>query len=365
MRYWKLTNSEEKSYGYKFITGLNTDPIPFVGKTGVGGGFHFFDEAQLISWPYSISDIKFIRAVTIPDDAQLYVDTYNCKADKIILSEPEVFDEINIGKYINLTGSIVFRSCSIDGLIIKYINPNDHTTSDYNRLCSLAVSNNGDYLIYIDLNKCTIYDEVCMLACKQSGYYFKHINKYKCNNYYDIYLVAIKTTRESFNYIKDNFDGREEYSKLCLDSVKINGSILRYIDSSKVYCYDEICLQAVKQDWDAIRYIDLSHSKISAVVYYNICTTAIDIIDPIYKRKGYAISFISYIKLGYYRYLDLWLTTVKNNGSLIDCISIENLNKDDYSTVCLAAVKNNPQALKFVKVYRCNNYHLISKISQV
>ena len=85
----KLTKQSEIHNRYQFQTGLNIDPIPF-NPSGQcqPGGIYFCQINQLSLWlDYSDSRMFYVRSVTIPDDAQVWVETNKFKTDRMILGE--------------------------------------------------------------------------------------------------------------------------------------------------------------------------------------------------------------------------------------------------------------------------------------
>ena len=85
----KLTNQEEIHNGFQFQTGLNVDRIPF---NPMGycqpGGIYFCSIEKLYQWLYyNQQPMCYVRLVTIPDDALIWVQENKFKADRMILSE--------------------------------------------------------------------------------------------------------------------------------------------------------------------------------------------------------------------------------------------------------------------------------------
>lgn len=88
----KLTIPGEKHYGFQYKDGINHEP-KFVNHTS-SAGLHFTEEARLELWrTYHFNGQlmvpKYIRKVTIPDDARVYVDMYYYKTDTFILGPRE------------------------------------------------------------------------------------------------------------------------------------------------------------------------------------------------------------------------------------------------------------------------------------
>jgi hypothetical protein len=84
-KFVKLTNETENHNSFQFQTGLNIDHVKFnpVGECSQGG-IYFTDINKIYIWlHYSDKHMYWIRNVTIPDDAQIYVETDKFKADKL------------------------------------------------------------------------------------------------------------------------------------------------------------------------------------------------------------------------------------------------------------------------------------------
>nr|QBK88685.1 MAG: hypothetical protein LCMiAC01_03630 [Mimivirus LCMiAC01] len=100
----KFTNEAEIHNGFKFEKGLNVDSIPFnpYGSCTPGGIYITeFDNAEL--WiDYNDNNnnsdnepMHYCWTVTIPDDAQVYIEEDKLKADQIILSNRIPIDDLD------------------------------------------------------------------------------------------------------------------------------------------------------------------------------------------------------------------------------------------------------------------------------
>src|SRR5579872_1797184 len=89
----KLTNSEESHRGYQFKDGLNVDKNIFTAyEECCPGGIYFIEEKYMMNWIFynrEIGCMRYVRKVTIPDDANVYIEDKKIKADKIILGTRE------------------------------------------------------------------------------------------------------------------------------------------------------------------------------------------------------------------------------------------------------------------------------------
>src|SRR5579872_470786 len=75
-KFVKLTNSIECHNGFQFSDGLNIDSIPFNPHgTCQYGGIYFVKKCAAYKWlTYGINVMRYIRKVTIPDDACVYIE---------------------------------------------------------------------------------------------------------------------------------------------------------------------------------------------------------------------------------------------------------------------------------------------------
>jgi hypothetical protein len=79
---YKLTNKEENHYGFQYKDGLNEDRLEFNTKEYCLGGLYFANIDNIYKF---ISINKYIRKVTIPDDARVCIFEDKIKANKIIV----------------------------------------------------------------------------------------------------------------------------------------------------------------------------------------------------------------------------------------------------------------------------------------
>lgn len=83
----RLTREGEKHHEHQYITGLNVDRLTFNPSGECSpGGLYFCTLAAVQNWR---DNHVYLRWVTIPDDAQVYVMDDQFKCDKFILSERE------------------------------------------------------------------------------------------------------------------------------------------------------------------------------------------------------------------------------------------------------------------------------------
>jgi len=89
MTFVRLTNKNEIHRTIHYVTGENIDIVPF-NSTNEKSGLYFIELEQMYNWlNYSpdIGEMYWIRKVTIPNDALIYVEKNKFKTNKFILSE--------------------------------------------------------------------------------------------------------------------------------------------------------------------------------------------------------------------------------------------------------------------------------------
>jgi len=169
----KLTNCCEEHNGFMFRTGLNVDTVEFnpIGECSAGG-IYFTEEKYIYMWTDCCGNksVQWIRVVTIPDDARVYVEKQKFKADKMILSERS-YIWCNEKYYINIikhnyayfkfvenpSNEMCKMVLQIDGMYLQYIKKQTP------ELCSIAILNSWKALKYV--NEQT--PELCLLAVSQ------------------------------------------------------------------------------------------------------------------------------------------------------------------------------------------------------
>src|SRR5579872_544771 len=85
MIFIKLTNETENHNEFQFHDGLNIDDIPFypIGEC-IPGGIYFTKLEKEWKWiKYRSEPMKYMRKVSIPNDARVYIERDKCKADKL------------------------------------------------------------------------------------------------------------------------------------------------------------------------------------------------------------------------------------------------------------------------------------------
>src|SRR5579872_719222 len=195
-RFVKLTNITENHNRLQYKDGLIVDPIPF-DPTGAckRGGIYFVEESEAHKWlSYNGEPIYYMRKVSIPDTAKVYIEDGKFKTDKLILGSKS---SINNEMYLQ------FIEYSL-----KYIH------------------------IY------TIFKFI-PTQCMNKALCFEIVKRY--NDY--PYLLT---------YIPHNVIDKE----LCLEIIRRYGShddVLCYVPLSIID--KELCLEAVNRNWTTLRYV--------------------------------------------------------------------------------------------------------------
>ena len=233
----KLTNMEETHNGFKFDDGLNADTISFnTNITCSSGGMYFIEECNMHKWIFYNSVVGFmyyVRKVTIPDDARVYVEIDKFKADKIMLGPRERIDK-----------NTYIKAIKHDNIIFKNM-PDDLKDRD---ICMEAIRNdeyNHDALCYVSLE---IKDkDMCAESVKLCGKTLQYVPHHLQDR--DMCEDAIKYNGIMLEFVEDSLKDEE----LCMISVKCYGHMLKYVpDSIK---NREICMEAIKQNNHAFRYV--------------------------------------------------------------------------------------------------------------
>lgn len=152
---YKITNKKERHYWVQYRDGLIVDPEEFnpVGECSSGGMYFFSQDNIHYFMKYCGCEIDWIRDVTFPDDAQIYVEENKFKCDKFILGPRRKFSLNEFSEEIQM------KSIQVNGLSIQYIdNPSEE-------LQLAAVENNGYAILHIDNPS----EEIQMAAVKEDG----------------------------------------------------------------------------------------------------------------------------------------------------------------------------------------------------
>ena len=185
--FYKLLYENETHNGLRYETGLNvlleTETFNPTGECSKGG--IYFADIYNIFCEYTMH--HWIRRVTIPDDARVYVEDKKFKTDGIILGNRMLIkdmDEWNDDKMCE----IIIRS---NGDMVQYAknksyklyklaveskgNALEHVLNQTDELCKIAVQKDGMALLYVK-NKTKA---ICMLACEENFHAKRYIRDEK------------------------------------------------------------------------------------------------------------------------------------------------------------------------------------------
>ena len=177
-KFIKLTNKLENHNGYQFQTGLNVDSIPFnpSGQCQPGGIYFCLSEKMLVWLNYALNQMVYARLVTIPDDAQIYIEGNKFKADKIILSERQEIGNLEEWKDVCYCLEAVRRN----GFALEYVRKQTP------EICLAAVKEGGLALQYVLQHT----QEICLVAVKRNGYALRYVLEQTP----EVCLAAVKHT---------------------------------------------------------------------------------------------------------------------------------------------------------------------------
>jgi len=237
-KFVKVIRRDRKHYNHKYVHGLNEDAVPFNPRDHcLPGGLYFTIEDNLL---FFLKHGSFIVEVSIPDDAQVYVDEpKKFKADKIFV---DLNNKIAIKDYPKLYDIIMKNKDFIDDGYIQHI-PSQFLTED----------------IYFSL--------------VSNGYSLEYVSK--IFRTYKICEMAVMKQADNLQYVPRKLID----DKLCLSAVMKNALAIRFIP--KELLTDKICLTAVSRNGLAIKYIPEEKRT------YGICFVAV-------KNNKWVMQYITY-----------------------------------------------------------------------
>ena len=226
----KLTNGDEYHNGYQFQTGLNVDSIPFAPQGSCqAGGIYFCLLQNMSMWlDYARSPMVYVRWVTIPDDALIWVEKNKFKADMVILSERQKIGDLKEWE----DAEYCLEAVRWNDTSLQYV------LEQTPEICLEAVGQNTYALQYV--NKQTA--ELCLEAVRRNGLALQYVKEQTP----ELCLEAVKKNGYALEFV------REQTPELCLEAVKENSRALRYVKEQT----QEICLAAVKQNryvWEYVK----------------------------------------------------------------------------------------------------------------
>src|SRR5579872_410359 len=276
MKLVKLTNETENHNGFQFQDGVNVDNVPFNPSGQCSkGGIYFIDSTAINRWrSYSnVGKMIYIRNVSIPDDARVYIEEEKFKTNKIILGPKMIIENyLEDPYYLEDPENLCFVKYkkSEYGSIRPYIDESlineDILTKE---ICMIAVRRWYFALSHIpehmrDIDICTeafkqnIYalhyiptdlktKEICISALEKDHNLIKHIPEHLLTE--DMYLRAILTNGESLKYVPNHMKDKN----MCLIALNTYARAIEYIPETILD--KEICIVALEKSTYIISYI--------------------------------------------------------------------------------------------------------------
>ena len=256
----KLTNWSEAHHGHRFVTGLNQDRVPF-NPTGQcrPGGIYGCALADLSEWLcYDGQEMYYCRSVTIPDDAQVYVENHHkFKADRLVLGEPVPIAELSVWQ----DPEHARRACQLSGLALRYIPAAVQT----DEMCVAAVTECGHALRYV----AQLTLAIVLAAVRRHGealQWVEHLPQFHLEEVWlaalqqnpcAIYYIASPTEAMCLAVVTCHLNGLMyipeplQTHQVCLAAVTKCGLSIRFLPRPN----RELCLAAVKVNGLALQYI--------------------------------------------------------------------------------------------------------------
>ena len=220
IEFYKIINAELTHHNFKFIDGLNIDTIPFNPTNECSPGGIYFSEKSKI-YKYFYYGIYIIK-VSIPDDAQVYIEKDKFKADKIILDLNNKTLYANWNEWLNY--DFCLNSVKFNGYTLQYV------ISPTPELCMAAVQQCG-YALYYVKNQTP---EICMAAVQHCG----HALKFVILQTPEICMAAVQQDGCVLQFVIN------QTPEICMAAVQENGYALEYVKEQT----PEICMTALQQN---------------------------------------------------------------------------------------------------------------------
>ena len=245
-RYIKLVNKNEKHHGMTFHLGLNVDPVPFqTDRICAAGGIYFTKADYFSKWFYDFYAQWYIYDVTIPDDAQTFIEPgFKMKADKVILENRQCIYDVP---------ELCLAAVKRHGWALQFVK--EQTPE----ICFAAVTQDGYALQFVKEQT----PELCFAAVAQNELALRFVKEQTP----EICLFAVTQYGCALQYVK------EQTPEICLTAVTQYGCLLSFVNEQT----PEICLAAVKDFGCALRFVKEQTPEI--------CLTAIT-------QNGCAMSFV-------------------------------------------------------------------------
>ena len=234
INFYKLTNKSEIHNNFQFKDGINKDTIGFNPHGSCEpGGIYFTEESKIGMWTdYSDEEMIFIRKVTIPEYANVYIEDDKFKVDIIILGT-KILIEDYIETHDNISQFIIQNPDNI-----RYIKKQTE------ELCKLAVSRDGCVLEYVQKQT----EEICKLAVSQNGYAVRYVK----NQTEELCKLAVSQKGHTLQYVQNQTE------ELCKLAVSQDGLALECVQKQT----EEICKLAVSQNGRALEYVEIQTEEL-------------------------------------------------------------------------------------------------------
>lgn len=303
--FYKLTNKSECHNGFTFKTGLNVDTMPFNPTSKCqSGGIYFCEKDKFHKWlNYNNDFMCWYREVSIPSDAQLYIEKSKIKVDKLILSERKSIVE----NMIKIATPYDKNECS-ESEIIELMK---------NKLNKIRAANLEIYTIFVSENP----DKICCVITDQKKIKH-HIVSYA--QYADVFPDTLLTDELLIHVTTHNPSilkciHTKQTEEMCIIAVKQNWYNLKYVKAQT----EKMCIIAIEQDWCALEYVKVQTERI--------CTIAVEK----YWRA------LQYVKIQTERMCTI---AIEQNGLALKLIKVQT------DAICAIAVEKCWQLLEYVKV---------------
>ena len=200
---YRFTRYDEIHNDFQYNDGLNVDHLEFYPHDACKpGGLYFVDEDHIIRYLFSHL-FQWIREVTIPPDARVYVEKGKYKSDKFVLGPRKRTSEYEIDKHRCL------EAVKQDYRMLQFVKEQTHD------ICMEAVKHDSESLQYVRKQS----HDICLEAVKQAGWALEYVT--------------------------------EQTYDICLEAVKENPLVLRFVKEQN----EEICLQALTSDSYCVKFV--------------------------------------------------------------------------------------------------------------
>ena len=334
-KFYKFLNDNLTHYGFTYTKGLNIDTAKFrPNGSCTGGGLYFCKESNCdIYWKDYGSKVALIE---IPDDAQVYIELYNFKADRLIIKDIVDFvdmdddfwlDILPLENSAHVLEYVREQTNDICEFAVKQCGHNlEYVKKQTQLICELAVNQNGLALQYVKEQTSLI----CELAIKQDGLALQFVKEeYQT---FDICIIAVKQNGRALEYVKT------QTPEICIAAINQHFFALQYVHKQT----PELCVLAIQLNSKAIEYVKKEFS--SSLLTNDMCFLAV-------KRD---IKMIQYVPEEYQTEI-MCKFVVQQNYRLLKYI------KNPSKELCILAVQLNSNALEFVP----NEYKTLCAIASI